>query len=153
MKKIVSVVLVGIAVFALSGCAGGDGGGGITNSIYMAQRINHQGYEQKIYYHCHYRGSSGEITEANPDFVRDRDDICDFDLHGREEANPNDNQIGVHYVEGRIYLTDEQDLPWDGQDYSCEKPYGNDSVHYITGPNGFIDQASNYYRCTIYFRD
>ena len=129
MKKIISIALAGAAVFALSGCAGGDaggGGGGITNSIYMAQHTNNQGYEQKIYYHCYNKGSSGEITDANPDFVRDRDDICDFDLHGRAEANRGDDGFGIHYVEGIIHLTDEQDQHWDGQDYSCEKPYGHD---------------------------
>ncbi len=155
MKRVMSIAIAGVAVFALSGC--GEGGTveeqTVTNSIYMEKSKNHQGNDQKIYYHCYHGSTNGTITFMYPDFKREKNDICDFDLHGRAEEAPDSNQIGIHYVEGRIYLTDESDTPWDGQDYSCEKPYGQDTVRYTTGPNGYIDQASNYYRCTIYFRD
>ena len=150
MKKITGLALASVAVLALSGCAG-EGPDGVVNGIEMAQATNNNGYEQKIYYHCD-GGNSGIITYDSTSFIRDIDDTCDFDLHGRSERNP-DNAFGKHFVEGKIRLTDEDNRYWDDQKYTCEKPYGTESIRFKTGPNGYIDQASNYYRCTIYFDD
>ena len=135
MKRIFSLVLAGLAVLAFSGCSsGGDESEQVTNYINFADthRI------QTIYYECD-SGTGGTLDYIDGSFVRDADsDICRFDLH-------------TDLVTGDIYLEDQNYNSMNGLRYTCEKPVGTILEDAMTGPAGFIDNATDYWQCTVYF--
>jgi len=135
MKKVISMALAGAAVFALSGCAGGDSSSG--GAVYTDYYITDTGGAgvRDIEWNCD-KGTSG-TTNNSGRFYIEGVDTCDLDLH-------------TALITGNIFLEDNAGSI-NGIDYSC---VGNaahpGTVNAVTGPNGLIDNASHFTSCTLY---
>jgi hypothetical protein len=127
-------MFLGFTVLVLNGC-GGEGDVVIVEyNDYYIERVDGSGVAD-IVWSCD-SGTSG-VTNAYGHFYTDSSfDTCDLDLH-------------ENLIINNIYLADNIGSI-NGVSYTCEKPWGNILIDATTGPNGYIDDATDYYRCTLY---
>ena len=132
MKRVMSLAIAGVAVFALSGCGGDTAGGGDKN--YYITYSDGSGVSA-IDWSCD--GGTNGTTWNDGRFYTEPGNTCDLDLHS-----------GL--IIGDIYL--ENDVgSLDNVRYSC---VGNRAhpgiVGDFTGPGGLIDNASHFTGCTLF---
>jgi hypothetical protein len=134
MKKVLSVVIAGVAVFALSGCGGDSGPGGAVYTDYYITDTGGAGVSD-IVWSCD-KGTNG-TTNNSGHFYIESVDTCDLDLH-------------TALITGSIFLEDNV-VSVDNISYAC---VGNKAhpgmVNGVTGPGGLIDNASHFTSCTLY---
>jgi len=132
MKRVVSLVVVGAAVFALSGCGGGAAGGAykdyyITDEVFAG--VN------GIVWSCD-SGTNG-ITNNSGNFYTDAGDNCDLDLD-------------TNSIVGKIYLEDDIGSLGVVSYYCIGNAAHPGTVNGTTASNGFIENASYYASCTLF---
>ena len=142
-KKIVGLMVAGVAVFALSGCGGGGGDTVIVDNspvpeTYFITDDFGDGVSE-IIYHCD-SGLSG-ITNFEGAFTFDIvGDNCNFDLL------TNDIQAFIHIEYDNDPFTD---AGIDGIEYECVRD-GQITEAGTTGPNGFITDSVDHDGCTLF---
>lgn len=132
MKKILSFALAGAAALALSGCAG-DVDNPTYNNYYITDAT--LAGVPGIVWNCD-MGTDG-TTNNTGKFYTETGDSCDLDLR-------------TNLIVNNIYLEDDAGN-LNGILYECvgnNAHPGNVSGH--TGPNGLIDNATNFASCTLY---
>jgi len=141
-KKIAGFLVAGIAVFALSGCGGGDDTYIIDESPIPETFFITDDFGDGvggIIYHCD-SGLSG-VTNFEGAFTFDlRYDNCNFDM----ETNNIQQLLYLEY--GNDPFVDEG---IDGIEYECVT-YGDITEYGFTGPSGFITDGGQHQGCTLF---
>ena len=131
-KKIVGLMVAGVAVFALSGCGGGGGDDyyppvdNTTTLFLIDQDDNSLG---GIPYICDSM-IDWSTTRSNGEFTFSPPDDCEFDFTGLEG-----NYNGDPYVDDIVYIVDDLDNPKPNIPYECasfgvSSTYGDGSFDY-----------------------
>ncbi len=135
MKKLIGLVFAGVAVFALSGCGGGndyydDYIPPPVSNLTTLFLIDQDGFSLGgIPYICDSM-YDWELTKPNGEFTFDPPDNCEFDfdgLYGNYENDP--------YVDDIVYIVDDLDYGKGGIPYECASfgvgtTYGDGSFDY-----------------------
>ncbi|HIP61153.1 MAG TPA: hypothetical protein EYG98_01195 [Sulfurovum sp.] len=131
MKRIFSLVLVGLAVLAFSGCSSGDDE--LNSKTYYIVDVNGAGISG-IAYSCD--SSTNGTTNASGSFEVEPVDTCDLDLR-------------TNLITGDIYLEDNNGLV-SGIRYECVGNSYHGDVSGFTARDGYIDYATYFTSCTLY---
>ena len=114
MKKLMSLVIAGISVLALSGCGGG-GDDYYDDGLTTLFLVDDQGYSYvDVPYICDSM-NDWDFTPANGEFSFYPGEDCTFDLTGLNGTDPYDI-----YENDYIYIVDYLDNGKNGIDYNCE---------------------------------
>ncbi len=134
MKRVISVMITGMAVFALGGCTGDGGSDEILFKNYYITHNDGSGVSGVVW-ECD--GGTDGTTNNSGKFYAEPRDNCDLDLR-------------TNLIVGDIYLEDDSGS-LNNVRYSC---VGNNAhpgtVRDFTGPGGLIDNASHFTSCTLF---
>ena len=153
MKKIVSIALAGAAVFALSGCAGGDSGpnGAVETTSYLQEFDGvHHIAEDGVSYTCD--GGSRGSTGWNGEFTYYDDEDCTF--FGLDSGYPE----STHGGEWQLRIRSKDNTSGTGISnvrFECDSSDGPAfDISGRTSPQGsfyFNDLGSS--DCTLFFSE